>query len=235
MLLVHTAISIGIHDLQPWRRGEIAIRILSTARELGLHTIAIHTDNDQSHASHAHDTVQIPSAVSFQDIGQIVRICKKHAVDLVHPGYGFLSESAQFAEALQAAKIGFVGPSPEVLRQTGDKLKARKLAEACGVPVLPALTIATNNPGQVAEFARNAGYPIMLKAVDGGGGRGIRLVNHERELDVAFQRAVSESPSKSVFAEKAAIGGFRHIEVQVLGDGQQVRHFWERECSIQRR
>lgn len=155
---------------------------------------------------------------------------------MVHPGYGFLSESADFCEQLQAAGITFVGPSPEHLRETGDKLSARKLAEKCGVPLLPALTKPVDDIGTLMAFAGAVGMPLMIKAVDGGGGRGIRLVWDAKDLEHGFRKAVGESPSKKVFAEKAAVGGYRHVEVQVMGDGRgNVVHFWERECSIQKR
>lgn len=170
------------------------------------------------------------------DIGLLVSLCKEHRIDLVHPGYGFLSESAEFCEQLSAVGVTFIGPDAEILRRTGDKLKARKLAEQCGVPVLPALAEPVGSFEEVKTFAQHVGMPLMIKAVDGGGGRGIRLVHAEKDLESNFQRALNESPSKQVFAEKAAVGGFRHVEVQILGDGLgNVWHFWERECSIQRR
>lgn len=154
----------------------------------------------------------------------------------MHPGYGFLSESAELSEQLAAAGITFIGPSPGILRQTGDKLSARNLAEVCGVPVLPALDKPVEDLGTLKNFTKDVGLPVMIKAVDGGGGRGIRLVQHEKDLESNFRLALHESPSRQVFAEKAALKGFRHIEVQILGDGMgNVRHFWERECSIQRR
>lgn len=155
----------------------------------------------------------------------------------MHPGYGFLSESAAFVSALSSAQIQFIGPSASILDSTGDKLSARQLAEDAGVPVLPALREPTKDVGEVRAFAgrENVGWPVMLKAVDGGGGRGIRLVRGEEELEGAFRRAQAESPSRSIFAEKALVEGCRHVEVQIVGDGREVRHVWERECSIQRR
>jgi pyruvate carboxylase len=217
-------------------RGEIAIRILTTARELGIHTIAVYTKDDPNHAVYADEAMQLQSASDFTDISKQVTIAVESKADAVHPGYGFLSESAEFASTLRDRGINFVGPSAEVLRQTGDKVAARSLAEANGVPVLPASKRATANVEDVRAFASKVGLPIMLKAVDGGGGRGIRLVRSLDELDDLFKRACGESPSGQVFAEKAAVDGFRHIEVQVLGDHSgQVTHLWERECSIQRR
>ena len=212
------------------------MRILSSARELGLHTIAVWTQGDDAHVAHAHEAVQLPSASSYMDPSHLVSLCKEHRVDLVHPGYGFLSESPDFCRQLEDAGVAFVGPGADILTRTGDKLSARKLAEECGVPVLPALTEPVGDVDALGAFANDVGFPIMIKAVDGGGGRGIRLVRRIEDLDSSFRRAVNESPSGKVFAEKAAVDGFRHIEVQVVGDSKgNVRHFWERECSIQRR
>lgn len=129
-----------------------------------------------------------------------------------------------------------IGPGPEILARTGDKLQARLLAEECGVPVLPALKTPTDDVSELQKFAASVGYPIIIKAVDGGGGRGIRIVRNEEDLPSLAKRALQESPSGMVFAEKAAIDGYRHVEVQIVGDGKgDVRHLWERECSIQRR
>ncbi|ROV96287.1 hypothetical protein VMCG_07739 [Cytospora schulzeri] len=217
-------------------RGEIAVRILATARELGLHTIAVTTNEDDAHSAYAHEAVQLPSSSSYMDVDHLVSICQNHHVDLLHPGYGFLSESADFCEQLEAAGITFVGPGPDILRKTADKINARKLAYKCEVPILPALTEPVDDIDTLRAFAEDVGMPLMIKAVDGGGGRGIRLVQETKDLEDGFRRALNESQSKKVFAEKAAVGGYRHIEVQILGDGQgNVVHFWERECSIQRR
>lgn len=129
-----------------------------------------------------------------------------------------------------------IGPGPEILERTGDKLQARRLAEECEVPVLPALRTPTSDVSKLQEFAASVGYPIIIKAVDGGGGRGIRIVRREEDLESLAKRALQESPSGKAFAEKAAIDGYRHVEIQIIGDGKgNVRHLWERECSIQRR
>jgi pyruvate carboxylase len=134
------------------------------------------------------------------------------------------------------AGASVIGPGPQILARTGDKLQARLLAEECQVPVLPALQKPTSEVADLQAFASEVGYPIIIKAVDGGGGRGIRIVRTEEELDSLAKRALQESPSKKAFAEKAAIDGYRHVEVQIIGDGKgNVRHLWERECSIQRR
>lgn len=170
------------------------------------------------------------------NVGELVEIAKKHNVDAVHPGYGFLSESSQLARQMSEAGMMVVGPGAEILDRTGDKLQARKLAEECGVPVLPAFTQPTGDVEAVRQFASKNGLPIMVKAVDGGGGRGIRLIRKMDDLQSLVTRAIEESPSKQVFAEKAAVDGYRHVEVQIVGDSQgNVMHLWERECSIQRR
>jgi pyruvate carboxylase len=167
----------------------------------------------------------------------LVDLARKHSIDAVHPGYGFLSESAEFADRMWTeAGAVVIGPGPENLARTGDKLQAKQLAQRCGVPVLEAMTRPTANQDEAREFARRVGFPVMIKAVDGGGGRGIRLVREASELDNSIQRAIGESPSRTVFVEKAAVDGFHHVEIQVIGDGTgQVRHLWERDCSVQRR
>lgn len=164
-------------------------------------------------------------------------LVRKHSIDSVHPGYGFLSESAEFAHRMWA-EVGaiVIGPGPENLARTGDKLQAKLLAQKCRVPVLVAMNQSTANVDEARAFARQVGFPVMIKAVDGGGGRGIRLVHEDHELDNSIQRAIGESPSRTVFVEKAAVDGFHHVEIQVIGDGTgQVRHLWERDCSVQRR
>jgi len=171
------------------------------------------------------------------DIDHLIGLVKEHKIDAVHPGYGFLSESAEFSHRMWAeANCLVVGPGWEVLERTGDKLKAKALAIECEVPVLKAMTRPTGNVNDVRTFAGQVGYPLMIKAVDGGGGRGIRLVEGQDALENAVQRCISESPSKTVFAEQAAVDGYKHIEVQILGNGRGgVKHLWERDCSVQRR
>ena len=218
-------------------RGEIATRILSTARELDLETYSIYTGDDIGHTYSSDHAIKLSSPAAYLNIEELINIARKHDVDAVHPGYGFLSESAEFAERMwKDAGILVIGPGPQILSRTGDKLQAKLLAAECNVPVLPALPEATNDITSIKDFASNVGYPVMIKAVDGGGGRGIRLVMTEDALSSAAKRAIEESPSHQVFAEKAALSGYRHIEVQIVGDGKgSVRHLWERECSIQRR
>jgi pyruvate carboxylase len=181
--------------------------------------------------------LKLKSAASYLDISELLSLVKKHKIDAIHPGYGFLSESPEFAQRMwDEAGASVIGPGPQILARTGDKLQARLLAEECQVPVLPALQKPTSEVADLQAFASEVGYPIIIKAVDGGGGRGIRIVRTEEELDSLAKRALQESPSKKAFAEKAAIDGYRHVEVQIIGDGKgNVRHLWERECSIQRR
>ena len=170
------------------------------------------------------------------DVDFLVSLVQEHHIDAVHPGYGFLSESAEFARRMEQVGVLVIGPGSETLRVTGDKVQARQLAAECGVPVLEAMQAPTTRAEDVLEFVRNVGLPVMVKAVDGGGGRGIRLVRRADEVHAAVQRCIAESPSSRVFAEKAAVDSFRHIEVQIVGDGAgNISHVWERDCSVQRR
>lgn len=217
------------------------MRILHAARELpnSVETFALYTSDDRSHCDlgYPHHAIQIPSASSYLDISLLVELARKYSIDAVHPGYGFLSESAQFSDRMWTeAGAVVIGPGPENLARTGDKLQAKELARQCRVPVLEAMSRPTSNEDEARAFAKGVGFPVMVKAVDGGGGRGIRLVREEAELDNSIQRAIGESPSRTVFVEKAAVDGFHHVEIQVIGDGTgQVRHLWERDCSLQRR
>jgi pyruvate carboxylase len=196
----------------------------------------VYTSDDICHTRGASHIIKLNSPASYLNISELIQIAQEHKIDAVHPGYGFLSESAEFSWKMWEAGVAVVGPGWGVLDKTGDKLKARLLAEECDVPVLSALKNPTNKIDDLRTFATNTPYPIMIKAVDGGGGRGIRLIRSEDALESAAKRAIEESPSKLVFAEKAAVDGFLHIEIQIIGDGQgDVRHLWERQCSIQRR
>lgn len=210
--------------------------MLSAARELGLYTIALYTTDDPNHALYAHEAVVLDSPSDFSDAVKLTSICLNSKADSLHPAYGFLSESSEFCEMLKEAGILFVGPSPAVLRNVSEKTRARNVANANHVPVLPALAEAIANFDEALPFVEDTGFPVMIKAVDGGGGRGIRLVHGLEDLKQGFARACGESPSGRVFLEKAAVDGYRHVEVQILGDQYgDVRHLWERECSIQRR
>ena len=206
------------------KRGEIAKRIIDCARELSIETFALVTPNDISHALSAAHILPITSPASYLNIDFLIGISKQHGVDTVHPGYGFLSESADFAQRMWTeAGVVVVGPGWDILRKTGDKIAAKSLAQQCNVPTLPAMDIPTSDLEDIRNFVK-AGYPVMLKAVDGGGGKGIRLVRQESDLEGAMKRTIAESPSRRIFVEKAAVDGFRHIEVQIIGDGTgQVR------------
>jgi pyruvate carboxylase len=221
-------------------RGEIAIRVLQSAREFSsITTYAIYTKDDSTHISlgRPDHAIQIQGPASYMDITTLIALVKEHNIDAIHPGYGFLSESAEFSHRMwEEAKCIVIGPGTEVLDQTGDKLKAKALATASGVPVLKAMSRPSSKIAEVAAFAKSVGYPVMIKATDGGGGRGIRLAESEDVLQNAVERCVAESPSGSVFAEQAAVKGYKHIEVQIIGDGRGgVKHLWERDCSVQRR
>ena len=228
-----------IQKLLVANRGEIAIRILQAAHELSLDTYCIYTEADSTHISlgRPNHAIKVSSPSSYMDIDALIKLVKENGIDAVHPGYGFLSESADFARRLeQEANCMVVGPGYEVLDRTGDKLKAKRLAGECDVPVLQAMMTPTGSASDVRTFAAQVGYPIMIKAVDGGGGRGIRLVQNEGEIQNNVERCINESPSKKVFAEQAAVQGYKHIEVQIIGDGRGgVKHLWERDCSVQRR
>lgn len=202
-------------------------------------TFALYTSDDKSHCDLGNPdrAIEIPSASSYLDASFLIDLVREHSIDAIHPGYGFLSESADFARRIwdETASI-VIGPGWENLERTGDKLRAKELAQECGVPVLEAMSQATSNIDETAAFSRKVGFPVMVKAVDGGGGRGIRLVQAEHELKSCVQSAMRESPSNQVFLEKAAVDGFHHVEIQILGDREgQVRHLWERDCSAQRR
>ncbi|KAJ5833573.1 hypothetical protein N7474_001884 [Penicillium riverlandense] len=222
-------------------RGEIAVRILHAARELThpVETFGLYTSDDRSHCEigRPDHAIEIPSASSYLDIPLLVDLAQKHSIDSIHPGYGFLSESAEFSYQMwHDAGAIVIGPGWENLARTGNKLQAKRLAEQCGVPVLRAMDQPTGSVDEARTFATQVGFPVMIKAVDGGGGRGIRLVQEEQELENSVQRAIGESPSRTVFVEEAAVHGFHHVEIQVVGDGTgQVRHLWERDCSVQRR
>lgn len=223
-------------------RGEIAVRIARTATELGIETVAVFTPDDRGslHVRRADQAVELPKngIAGYLDVDGLLRAATETGCDALHPGYGFLSERAALARACEAAGIAFVGPRPETLETLGDKVAARRLAIACGVPVVPGSDGPVDVDTARALFARLDGAPLLLKAVAGGGGRGVRVVREAAELEQAFQRASSEAAAAfgdgalyaELFLERA-----RHIEVQVIGDGSgAVTHAWERDCSLQR-
>ena len=225
-------------------RGEIALRVISACRELGIRTVAIYSeaDRDALHVRYADEDVCVgpyPSAASYLNISSIVSAAEITEADAIHPGYGFLSENAYFAEILQDCHITFIGPSPDAIRKMGDKSLARRTVAAVGVPTVPGSPGPVESVDDAVAFARKAGYPVILKASAGGGGRGMRVARDERELAGAFETARNEAEkafgNAEVYLEKY-IENPRHIEFQVFGDSRgTLRHLGERECSIQRR
>lgn len=234
-----------IRRLLAANRSEIAIRIFRSAHELAIRTVAIYSHEDRFalHRFKADEAYPIGKPGepirSYLDIEGIVRLCRDNKIDAVHPGYGFLSENAEFARALRAEGIMFIGPSVEALEMLGDKVAAREIAKKVGVPVLDGSSAAVRNLQEAIELARTMGYPIMLKASKGGGGRGMRVVESEDQLATNLEQAQRESKnafgSDEVFLEKL-VSRARHIEVQILGDqfGNLI-HLHERDCSVQRR
>jgi acetyl/propionyl-CoA carboxylase alpha subunit/acetyl-CoA carboxylase carboxyltransferase component len=225
-------------------RGEIAVRILRAAAELGIETVAVYSEDDAEslHTRRADQAIALQGtgAAAYLDIAQIVSVAQTAGCDAIHPGYGFLSENAAFARACAAARLTFVGPSPETLALFGDKAQARALAERLGVPLLAGTSEATGLEEAHAFLdSLGEGGAIMVKAIGGGGGRGIRAVRTPAELDAAYARCQSEAKSAfgngDLYVERLLTNA-RHIEVQVVGDGSgEVTHLWERECTIQRR
>ena len=225
-------------------RGEIALRVISACRELKIATVAIYSeaDRDALHVRYADEDVCVgpyPSAASYLNISAIVSAAEITEADAIHPGYGFLSENAYFAEILHDCNIAFIGPSPEAVRKMGDKALARRTVAAAGVPVVPGSPGPLETLDEALAFARKAGYPVMLKAAAGGGGRGLRVARDERELSAAYDTARAEAEtafgSAEVYLEKY-LEAPRHVEFQVFGDSRgNLQHMGERECSIQRR
>jgi acetyl-CoA carboxylase, biotin carboxylase subunit len=225
-------------------RGEIALRILSACRELGVKTVAIYSEADR-HALHvrfADEAICIGpprSSESYLNIPQVISAAEIANVDAIHPGYGFLSENANFAEVCEASHITFIGPSPHAIRLMGEKDQARKEMAAAGLPIIPGSDGVVPDEEAARTVASEIGLPIMIKAAEGGGGRGMRIVRKKTDLIPAFQTARAEAEqafgSPNVYMEKL-IERPRHIEFQVLGDRHgNVMHLGERECSLQRR
>lgn len=234
-----------IRRLLAANRSEIATRVFRSAHELGIRTVAIYSYEDRFalHRFKADEAYQIgvpgEPIRSYLNIDGIVDICQKYGIDAVHPGYGFLSENPNFATALENAGIVFVGPSVSALKQLGDKVAAREIAIKAGVPVLPGSSAAVKSLTDAQRAAESMGYPVMLKAAKGGGGRGMRMVDSPNQLQAALESAQRESltafGSDEVFVEKL-VKNARHLEVQLLGDGHgNLIHLHERDCSVQRR
>ena len=225
-------------------RGEIACRIIKTARRLGIATVAVYSEADKEalHVDMADEAVLIgppPAAQSYLLVEKIVEACRKTGAEAVHPGYGFLSERAAFPRALGAAGIVFIGPNPRAIEAMGDKIESKKFANAAKVSTVPGFLGVIEDAGHAARIADEIGYPVMIKASAGGGGKGMRVAHSRGEVEEGFVRARSEAQSSfgddRVFVEKFIVNP-RHIEIQVLGDKHgNVIHLGERECSIQRR
>ena len=225
-------------------RGEIALRVILACREMGIKTVAVYSeaDEDSLHVRFADEDVCIGpprAAGSYLNVPAIISAAEITGADAIHPGYGFLSESAYLAEVCGACHIRFIGPDPQVIRLMGDKARARRTMKKAGVPVLPGSEGALESDEQALDIAREIGYPVLIKAVAGGGGRGMRVVRAAGEMARAYRTAQREAEASfgvpDVYVEKY-LENPRHIEFQVLGDQHgNVVHLGERECSIQRR
>ena len=225
-------------------RGEIACRVIKTARKMGIKTVAVFSDADADalHVSLADESVNIgppPSAESYLVIDKIVQACKDTGAEAVHPGYGFLSENATFAQRLADEGIAFIGPNVHAIKCMGDKITSKKLAQEANVNTIPGHTDIIQSPDEAVSIAQGIGYPVMLTASAGGGGKGMRVAYNDDECRDGFERASNEARSSfgddRVFIEKF-IEEPRHIEIQVIADKHgNVLYLGERECSLQRR
>jgi acetyl-CoA carboxylase biotin carboxylase subunit len=225
-------------------RGEIAIRVMRTAKSMGIKTVAVFSEADRNapHVRYADEAVYIgkaPSNESYLLGDKIIDVAKSLHVDGIHPGYGFLSENAHFAELCEQNNITFIGPKSKAIKIMGSKLAAKEAVKAYDIPMVPGIDEAITDVKKAKEIAKQIGFPILIKASAGGGGKGMRIVEKESELESQMNRAISEATSAfgdgSVFIEKYVTSP-RHIEIQVMADSHgNVLHFFERECSIQRR
>jgi acetyl-CoA carboxylase biotin carboxylase subunit len=225
-------------------RGEIALRVLRACREVGIATVAVHStaDADAMHVRLADESVCIgppPSAASYLNIPSLLSACEITGADAIHPGYGFLSENARFAEILEEHGITFIGPTSEHIRIMGDKIEAKATARRLGIPVVPGSEGAISNEAQGLRVAKDLGFPVLVKAAAGGGGRGMKVARTPEDFELAIRTARSEAKAAfgddSVYLEKY-LAKPRHIEFQVFGDGKgNAIHLGERDCSLQRR
>ena len=225
-------------------RGEIALRVMKTIRQMGIKTVAIFSEADRNapHVRFADEAICVGPAPSNQSYllgDKIIEIAKALSVDGIHPGYGFLSENADFAEKVEQNGITFIGPKSHAIRIMGDKLSAKETVKTYDIPMVPGIDEAITNTAKAKEIAKEIGYPILIKASAGGGGKGMRVVEEEAKLEEQMKRAISEAESAfgngAVFIEKY-VGSPRHIEIQILADTHgNVLHLFERECSVQRR
>jgi pyruvate carboxylase len=226
-------------------RGEIAIRVMRAASELGLRTVAIYSQEDRFslHRTKSDEAYLVGRdkgpVEAYLFIDDILRIAREARVDAIHPGYGFLSENPEFAQACAAAGIVFIGPTPDTMRALGNKVSARNLATSAGVPTMPATPPLPQDLQESARLANGIGYPVMLKASWGGGGRGMRVVENDQQLaevlPVARREAKAAFGNDEVYLEKL-VRRARHIEVQIIGDSHgELVHLFERDCTVQRR
>lgn len=225
-------------------RGEIAIRVMTTAKKMGIKTVAVYSvaDRNAPHVKFADEAVCIgepPSSESYLRGDKIIEFAKSLQVDAIHPGYGFLSENADFAELAEKNNIIFIGPRSKAIKMMGDKLAAKDAVKGYNIPMVPGVDRAVTDPKEAIEIAKQVGFPILIKAAAGGGGKGMRVVEQEKDVEEQMNRAISEAASAfgdgAVFVEKYVTSP-RHIEIQILADTHgNVIHLFERECSIQRR
>lgn len=233
-----------IHKLLVANRGEIALRVMRTAQKMGIRTVAVYSDADANapHVRFADEAYRLgpaPSKESYLLGDKIIELCLANKVDAIHPGYGFLSENATFGRAVTAAGIIFIGPSPEAMELMGSKIAAKQAAKAYGVPLAPGLDEAITDIEAAKQAAAQIGYPVLIKASAGGGGKGMRIVENPKDFEEQMQLAVNEATNAfgdgSVFIERY-VKKPRHIEIQVLADQHgNIVYLFERECSIQRR
>ena len=226
-------------------RGEIAIRVFRACQELGIRTVAVYSEEDKNtlFRTKADESYQIGKGKTpvgaYLGIDEIIALAKAKGVDAIHPGYGFLAENVEFAKACAAEGIEFIGPTAEMMDRLGDKIKSKIVANSVGVPTIPGVEKAIETEEEALQFAESCGYPVMLKAAAGGGGRGMRIVRSKEELLPQFRSARSEAAKAfgidDIFIEKY-LENPKHIEVQILGDKEgNIVHLYERDCSIQRR
>ena len=225
-------------------RGEIALRVNRACKEMGIATVAIHStaDADSMHVRLADESVCVgppPASQSYMNIPAIISACEITGADAIHPGYGFLSENAHFAEIVKAHKLTFIGPQPEHIRLMGDKIAAKQAVKSLGIPTVPGSEGAVESESEAAASAKDMGYPVLIKAAAGGGGRGMKVARSSSELPLAFSTARAEAKTAfgddSVYLEKY-LEKPRHIEIQVIADSHgKVLHLGERDCSLQRR